>query len=59
MRPASRDVICSAQRLDNEADDLVVRATQVAAEAGRLLYDFRVEAGGRELLKGRLAVLIP
>ena len=56
---ALRDVVCSADRLDTEAGDLVVRATQVAAEAGRLLYDFRVEAGGRELLKGRLAVVIP
>lgn len=54
-----RDVVCFTERLDAEAGDLVVRATRVAALAGRLLYDFRVEGGGRELLKGRLAVVIP
>jgi predicted hotdog family 3-hydroxylacyl-ACP dehydratase len=56
---AVRDVVCSAERLDRESGDLVVRAKQVAAQSGRLLYDFRVEAGGRELLKGRLAVVVP
>jgi predicted hotdog family 3-hydroxylacyl-ACP dehydratase len=55
---ALRDVICSVERLDLEKDDLVVRANQVAAESGRLLYDFRVESGGRELLKGRLSVVL-
>jgi predicted hotdog family 3-hydroxylacyl-ACP dehydratase len=53
-----RDVVCSVERLDTEAGDLVVRATQVAAESGRLLYDFRIESGGRELLKGRLSVVL-
>lgn len=55
---ALRDVVCSVARLDNEAHDLVVRATRMAAESGRLLYDFRIEAGGRELLKGRLSVVL-
>jgi len=55
---ALRDVICSVARLDSEHDDLVVSATRVAAESGRLLYDFRVEAGGRELLRGRLSVVL-
>ena len=53
-----RNVECFVERLDSEAGDLTVRATQVAAESGRLLYDFRVEAGGRELLKGRLSVVL-
>lgn len=56
---ALREVSCSVSRLDGERDDLVVSATRVAAESGRLLYDFRVEAGGRELLKGRLSVVVP
>ena len=43
---ALRDVVCSVARLDTERDDLVVSATRLAAESGRLLYDFRVEAGG-------------
>jgi predicted hotdog family 3-hydroxylacyl-ACP dehydratase len=55
---ALRDVVCSVERLDTQPEDLVVRATRVAAESGRLLYDFRIEAGGRELLKGRLSVVL-
>jgi predicted hotdog family 3-hydroxylacyl-ACP dehydratase len=55
---ALRDVECFVERLDAEADDLMVRATCAAAESGRLLYDFRIEAGGRELLKGRLSVVL-
>lgn len=53
-----REVTCSAERLDAEAGDLEIRATRVAAESGRLLYDFRIEAGGRELLSGRLSVVL-
>lgn len=55
---ALRDVASSVERLDTERDDLVVRATRLAAESGRLLYDFRIEAGGRELLRGRLSVVL-
>ena len=53
-----RDVVCSVERLDSEGDDLVVGATRLAAESGRLLYDFRIVAGGRELLRGRLSVVL-
>ena len=55
---ALRDVVCSVERLDSEGDDLVVRATRMAAESGRLLYDFRIHAGDRELLRGRLSVVL-
>jgi predicted hotdog family 3-hydroxylacyl-ACP dehydratase len=55
---ALRDVACRVERLDTEPGDLIVRATKLAAESGRLLYDFRVESGGRELLKGRLSVVL-
>jgi predicted hotdog family 3-hydroxylacyl-ACP dehydratase len=54
---ALRDITCAVARLDTERGDLVVSATRVAAESGRLLYDFRLEAGGRELLRGRLSVV--
>ena len=54
---AIRDLECAAERLDTVAEDLTIHATQVAAESGRLLYDFRIEAGGRELLRGRLTVV--
>lgn len=53
-----RGVVCSVERLDAEAENLTVRATQVAAEGARVLYDFRIDAGGRELLKGRLSVVL-
>lgn len=53
-----RDVVCAAGWLDRESGDLTVRATRVAAEGGRLLYDFRLETGGRELLRGRLSVVL-
>ena len=53
-----RDVVCAVERLDQEDGDLTVCATRVAAEGGRLLYDFRIEAGGRELLEGRLSVVV-
>lgn len=55
---ALRDVVCLVERLDTEPGDLTVRATKVAAESGRVLYDFRVDSGGRELLKGRLSVVL-
>jgi predicted hotdog family 3-hydroxylacyl-ACP dehydratase len=55
---ALRDVVCSVEGLDSESDDLVVRATRMAAESGRLLYDFRIHAGSRELLRGRLSVVL-
>jgi predicted hotdog family 3-hydroxylacyl-ACP dehydratase len=54
---ALRDVVCAVERLDSEGEDLVVRATRMAAESGRLLYDFRIDAGDRELLRGRLTVV--
>lgn len=53
-----RDVVCHVERLDDQPGDLTVRANKVAAEGGRLLYDFRIEAGGRELLRGRLSVVL-
>jgi predicted hotdog family 3-hydroxylacyl-ACP dehydratase len=53
-----RELVFRTERLDLEPGDLTVRATKVAAEGGRLLYDFRIEGGGRELLKGRLSVVL-
>lgn len=53
-----RDVHCLVERLDAETGDLIVRAHKVAAESARVLYDFRIDAGGRELLRGRLSVAL-
>ena len=54
---AVRDLECAVERLDTVVEDLTIHATQVAAEGVRLLYDFRIVAGGRELLRGRLTVV--
>jgi predicted hotdog family 3-hydroxylacyl-ACP dehydratase len=54
---AVRDLECAVERLDEIAEDLTIHATQVAAESGRVLYDFRIEGEGRELLTGRLTVV--
>jgi predicted hotdog family 3-hydroxylacyl-ACP dehydratase len=53
-----RNVVCRVERLDTEPENLTVRATQVAAQGARVLYDFRIDAGGRELLTGRLSVVL-
>ena len=53
-----RGVECLVERLDTEAGELLVRATRIAAESGRLLYDFRLESGERELARGRLSVVL-
>ena len=53
-----RNVECFVERLDTAGETLEVRATRVAAESGRLLYDFRIDSGGRELARGRLSVVL-
>ena len=58
MLAAARDVRLSVERLDNIDDDLIVTARRLIAEDGRLLYEFALHAGGRELLRGRAAVVL-
>src|SRR5574341_754377 len=53
-----RDILCSVERLDTEPGDLTIHATKVAAEGGRLLYDFRIAAGDRDLVKGRVSIVL-
>lgn len=53
-----RSVAFGARRLDDIADPLEVSAHRIGGDAGGVLYDFRVEAGGRELVAGRLAVVL-
>ena len=59
---SARDVRLGAWRLDDlpEAanDALGIVAERQAGDAGRLLYAFRVEHGGREVASGRLAVVL-
>jgi predicted hotdog family 3-hydroxylacyl-ACP dehydratase len=58
MLAAARDVTFNVERLDDIADDLIVSARRLVAENGRLLYEFALHAGGRELARGRAAVVL-
>ena len=53
-----RDLQCGDGRLDLLHADLDVTATQLHAEAGRVIYDFAVLCEGRSLLTGRAAVVL-
>lgn len=53
-----RSVAFGARRLDDVAGPLEVSAERIGGDAGGLLYDFRVESAGRELVGGRLAVVL-
>ena len=53
-----RSVTFGAKRLDDIAAPLEVSALRIGGDAGGLLYDFRVEAAGRPLVAGRLAVIL-
>ena len=55
-----RDVsLGGAERLDTVAGPLGVRARALAAEAGGFIYRFEVEGGGRTLLTGQAAIILP
>jgi predicted hotdog family 3-hydroxylacyl-ACP dehydratase len=59
---SAREVRLGAWRLDDlpaAADDaLCIVAERQAGDAGRLLYAFRIDHGGREIASGRLAVVL-
>ena len=58
MLAAARDVMLNVERLDDIADDLLVSARKLVAHNRRLLYEFTLHAGGRELARGRAAVVL-
>ena len=53
-----RDVACSRERLDDLEGDLVVEAERVMGDEDRVIYEFRVLAGGAVVLSGRAAVVL-
>lgn len=55
---AVRDLTLYVDRLDDVGEDLVVRAEKLLGDSARLLYEFTISAGGRELLHGRAAVVL-
>jgi len=58
MLAAARDVTLKVERLDDIADDLIVSARKLIGENARVLYEFALHAGGRELARGRAAVAL-
>lgn len=55
---AVRNVTLHVERLDNLDDDLIVTARKLLDLSGRLMYEFELHAGTRELLRGRATVVL-
>ena len=55
---AARNVTLNVARLDDVPGPLTVRAERLIADEARLLYRFVIESGNRELLSGRVAVVL-
>jgi len=55
---AVRDVALSVERLDDIAEDLILTARKLLDDGGRLLYEFELRAGARQLLSGRAIVML-
>jgi predicted hotdog family 3-hydroxylacyl-ACP dehydratase len=53
-----RDVAWQVPRLDAIASPLTVRAQRLSGHAQHVLYQFSLEADGRELLTGRATVVL-
>ncbi len=53
-----REVALHVARLDDIDAPLTVRAERLVANGSRLLYGFSIEAGQRQLLNGRVAVVL-
>lgn len=58
MLAAVRDVVFCVERLDDIPDDLVITARRLLDDSSRLMYEFDVRAGNRELLRGRAVVVL-
>jgi predicted hotdog family 3-hydroxylacyl-ACP dehydratase len=56
MLAALREIHLHVDRIDNIATELTVQATRRMAQATGSLYDFRVQANGRLLCEGRIAI---
>jgi predicted hotdog family 3-hydroxylacyl-ACP dehydratase len=55
-----RDVsLGGSERLDTMAGPLGIHARALAAETGGFIYRFEVEGGGRVLLTGQAAIILP
>jgi predicted hotdog family 3-hydroxylacyl-ACP dehydratase len=53
-----RELVCHVDRLDDLAGDLVIDAEQMLGDGSRVIYRFGLRSGERELVSGRLAVVL-
>lgn len=53
-----RGVSFHASRLDDIAEELLVRADRFSGDSNSVLYDFTVAASGKPLIEGRAAVIL-
>ena len=58
MLAAAREVVLGVERLDDIEDDLEVSAQRLIEEGDKRLYEFALHAGGRELVRGRVAIAL-
>ena len=54
----AREVTLNVDRLDDVPGPLTVRVERLVADPPRLLYGFVIEGGNRELMSGRVAVVL-
>jgi len=54
----ARDVTWAVDRLDDIEGELQVDAEQLISEGGRSIYTFCLSAAGRQLMQGRVAVVL-
>jgi predicted hotdog family 3-hydroxylacyl-ACP dehydratase len=53
-----RDVACRRDRLDDVEGELVVEARRVMGDGDRVIYEFTLMADGKEMMRGRAAVVL-
>jgi predicted hotdog family 3-hydroxylacyl-ACP dehydratase len=58
MLVSIRDLALAVDRLDDIAGELSIAATRLVANAGGMIYTFAASAGGRELGRGRVSVMM-
>ncbi len=53
-----RNVVCRCRDLDEHAGALTIDARQLFGDGDRVLYEFTLQAGDTELLRGQAAVVL-
>jgi predicted hotdog family 3-hydroxylacyl-ACP dehydratase len=53
-----REFVCPAVYLDDIAGEIAVDAEKFSSDETRVIYNFRLGRGARELMRGRAAVLL-